>query len=195
MTGPPLPTPRQRFRCRQATPGMVRSTDETDPRRRIRPSRLGDPRPHRRLPRPDAGAALEQRPGNVRIDPRHDAPYRRRRCLLPVRAHAVVGGRSSRRTRWTWPRSEARWNSDGAAWSEFLAADLDPDVIVVRHREDGSESHAPLGIRLAQVVHHGTDHRSQICTALTNLGIEPPAIDVWDFAWQQGRLTETGPTS
>ncbi len=83
----------------------------------------------------------------------------------------------------------------GPAWSEFLAADLDPDAIVVRHREDGSESHAPLGIRLAQVVHHGTDHRSQICTALTNLGMEPPAIDVWDFAWQQGRLTETGPTS
>ena len=31
-------------------------------------------------------------------------------------------------------------------------------------------SHAPMGIRLAQVVHHGTDHRSQICTALTTIG-------------------------
>ncbi len=44
----------------------------------------------------------------------------------------------------------------------------------------GSESHAPLGIRLAQVLDHGT-HRSQICTALTTLGVEPPDIDVWDF--------------
>jgi uncharacterized damage-inducible protein DinB len=75
-------------------------------------------------------------------------------------------------------------------WKAVLAQDLDPDLLVVRHRDDGSESHAPLGIRLAQVVHHGTDHRSQVCTALTTLGIEPPAIDVWDLAWSEGRITE-----
>ena len=39
-----------------------------------------------------------------------------------------------------------------------------------------------MGIRLAQALHHGTDHRSQICTALTTLGVEPPEIDVWAFA-------------
>jgi uncharacterized damage-inducible protein DinB len=44
------------------------------------------------------------------------------------------------------------------------------------------------------VVHHGTDHRSQICTILTTLGIEPPPIDVWDYADQDGRLTEIAPT-
>jgi uncharacterized damage-inducible protein DinB len=82
----------------------------------------------------------------------------------------------------------------GRVWSSFLAEDLDPDRIVVRLRDDGSETHAPLGIRLAQALHHGTDHRSQICTALTSLGIEPPAIDVWDFADQDGRLTEIPPT-
>jgi uncharacterized damage-inducible protein DinB len=53
----------------------------------------------------------------------------------------------------------------------------------IRRRDDGSESHATAGIRLAQAIHHGTDHRSQVCTALTTLGIEPPAIDVWDYAW------------
>jgi uncharacterized damage-inducible protein DinB len=72
-----------------------------------------------------------------------------------------------------------------------VGGDLDPDEIVTRRRDDGSESSAPLGVRLAQVVHHGTDHRSQVCTALTVLGIEPPAIDVWDFAWGQDRLIET----
>jgi uncharacterized damage-inducible protein DinB len=35
---------------------------------------------------------------------------------------------------------------------------------------------------LAQAIHHGTDHRSQICTVLTSLGIEPPSIGVWDYA-------------
>jgi uncharacterized damage-inducible protein DinB len=82
-----------------------------------------------------------------------------------------------------------------AAWSELLAEDLDPDAVLERHRDDGSETHAPYGIRLAQAIHHGTDHRSQICTALTTLGVEPPAIDVWDYGVQHGRVVEIPPTS
>ena len=84
---------------------------------------------------------------------------------------------------------------NGAAWSAFVAHDLDPDTILVRHRDDGSEARAPLGIRLAQALHHGTDHRSQVCTALTTLGIEPPWIDAWAFAEHDGRLVETPPTA
>jgi uncharacterized damage-inducible protein DinB len=79
------------------------------------------------------------------------------------------------------------------AWPGFLARDLDPDQVYVRYRDDGSEAHAPLGIRLAQVLHHGTDHRSQIATALTQLGVTPPEMDVWDFAVSQGRLVEVPP--
>lgn len=84
----------------------------------------------------------------------------------------------------------AAMEADGPAWSTFLEQDLDPDTIVIRYRDDGTESHAPMGIRLAQAIHHGTDHRSQICTALTTLGIEPPLIDAWDYADSQGRLAE-----
>jgi uncharacterized damage-inducible protein DinB len=83
----------------------------------------------------------------------------------------------------------------GPAWSEVLARDPDPGTVLVRRRDDGSETHAPVSIRLAQALHHGTDHRSQICTALTTLGVEPPAIDVWDFAHAEDRLVETPPTS
>lgn len=84
---------------------------------------------------------------------------------------------------------------NGAAWASLLAGDLDPDEVIVRRREDGSESHAPLGIRLAQAIHHGTDHRSQVCTTLTTLAIEPPEIDVWSYAWQDDRLVEILATS
>jgi uncharacterized damage-inducible protein DinB len=82
---------------------------------------------------------------------------------------------------------------NGRAWAALLASDLDPDRVVVRNRDDGSDSFAPLSIRLAQVIHHGTDHRSQICTALTNLAIEPPPIDVWDFGAEDGRVYQTEP--
>ncbi len=81
----------------------------------------------------------------------------------------------------------------GSAWSSYLERNPDPDHVVVRRREDGSETHAPVGIRLAQALHHGSDHRSQVCTALTALGVEPPLIDAWDFADHEGRLTEVPP--
>ena len=45
----------------------------------------------------------------------------------------------------------------------------------------------PSRFRLAQVFHHGTDHRSQVCTALTSLGIEPPEIDLWAWGEATGR--------
>jgi uncharacterized damage-inducible protein DinB len=68
------------------------------------------------------------------------------------------------------------------AWQSLIAADPDPATVVVEYEDSGYETHAPLGIRLAQALYHGTDHRSQVCTALTTLSIEPPAIEVWDFA-------------
>jgi uncharacterized damage-inducible protein DinB len=78
----------------------------------------------------------------------------------------------------------------GEEWSRVIVGEMDPDRVLVRRRDDGSEGHATLGVRLAQAVHHGTDHRSQVCTGLTALGVEPPGIDVWDYAEAVGRATE-----
>jgi len=80
---------------------------------------------------------------------------------------------------------------DAPEWSRVVAELDDPDRIFVRQRPDGSANRSPAGIRLAQALHHGTDHRSQICTILTTLGIEPPEIDVWEFGVQDGRTIET----
>jgi uncharacterized damage-inducible protein DinB len=92
------------------------------------------------------------------------------------------------------PGLRAAMDRNGAGWTSVLTEDIDPDRVLVRHRDDGSTFRAPLGIRLAQVIHHGTDHRSQVCTALTTLGIEPPEIDVWDFGHAHDRVVETPPT-
>jgi uncharacterized damage-inducible protein DinB len=70
--------------------------------------------------------------------------------------------------------------TNGNAWMELLAAGPDGETDMVEHG-DGWDFHSPLGFRLAQVIHHGTDHRSQICTALTSLGLTPPEIDLWAY--------------
>ena len=76
--------------------------------------------------------------------------------------------------------------TNGALWLEVLAEAPDPDRLIEDLNGDVRYL-APVGIRLAQVVQHGTDHRSQVCTALTLLGVEPPDISVWAFGDQTGR--------
>jgi uncharacterized damage-inducible protein DinB len=79
---------------------------------------------------------------------------------------------------------------DGELWSTLLAERTDPDEVVIRSWDDGGRTEAPVGLRLAQALHHGTDHRSQICTALTSLGITPPEIDLWAFGEETGSVRE-----
>jgi uncharacterized damage-inducible protein DinB len=77
----------------------------------------------------------------------------------------------------------------GAGYRELLAGPLDPEADVAEHG-DGWDFVATLGIRVAQVVHHGSDHRSQACTALTGLGITPPDIDLWAYGRVMGLARE-----
>jgi len=89
------------------------------------------------------------------------------------------------------PTLRAVMEAHAAVWQRLIAGDLDPTTDVVEYEESGYETHAPLGIRLAQALYHGTDHRSQVCTALTAIGIEPPAIEPWDLAREDGRMFTT----
>jgi uncharacterized damage-inducible protein DinB len=90
----------------------------------------------------------------------------------------------------------AAMKSHGPAWSRLLAQDLDPDAVLNEvDEDDGYERNVAMGIELAAVLQHGTDHRSQVCTALTALGVEPPRIDVIDFGIQVGRVVEITPAS
>ena len=67
-----------------------------------------------------------------------------------------------------WSLSELRsvMTANGPAWAAVAAGEMDPDEdLVPRPEYDPVGGHAPTGIRLAQVVHHGTDHRSRAYAA------------------------------
>ena len=83
---------------------------------------------------------------------------------------------------------------NGSGWAEYISRSLDADAMVLEvDKTDGYQRWATVGFRLAQALHHGTDHRSQVCTALTTLGMEPPEIDVYDFGLDTGRIVEKMP--
>jgi uncharacterized damage-inducible protein DinB len=48
----------------------------------------------------------------------------------------------------------------------------------------------PVSLFLLQAVNHGTEHRSQVATILTNLGIEPPEMDGWAYFFESGHMVE-----
>ncbi len=48
----------------------------------------------------------------------------------------------------------------------------------------------PASLILLQAVNHSTEHRSQVATILTQLGIEPPAMDGWTYFFDAGHMVE-----
>ena len=69
----------------------------------------------------------------------------------------------------------------GAALLEV--ADMDPERVLERRRRDGTVLTAKAGTILAQLIHHGNDHRTQVETTLSAHGITAgrPDLDVWSF--------------
>lgn len=53
--------------------------------------------------------------------------------------------------------------------------------------DDGVSYDLTRSFLLAQIIHHATEHRSQIRSVLSSRGVEPPEISVW--AW---RLSDEG---
>jgi uncharacterized damage-inducible protein DinB len=70
-------------------------------------------------------------------------------------------------------------------WEQVLASPL--DVERVRVIDDGAEE-VRLGIFVAQALNHANHHREQVCAILTGLGIQPPDIQAWEYAWVTGRI-------
>ena len=78
----------------------------------------------------------------------------------------------------------ARWLAE--RWERILGPGLHPERLV-EHDEGGVRRLVRVGTVLAEAVHHGNHHRSQVCTALSTIDIVPPALDGWAYgAWMAG---------
>ena len=75
-------------------------------------------------------------------------------------------------------------------WESFFAdEEFDPKRVSTL---DLGTYECPAGIVMAEVFHHGSVHREQICAMLTDLGIEPPDVQPWGFADAMGISTFLG---
>lgn len=78
-----------------------------------------------------------------------------------------------------------------ARWMRFLSTPFDAErVHIVRWHDVGSRD-VPAGVVLAQAIHHGNEHRSQIATILSQLGVTPPEWGLWDYAEDTDRAPRT----
>jgi uncharacterized damage-inducible protein DinB len=75
----------------------------------------------------------------------------------------------------------------------FASGDVDGDRLVTDtplRRPDQPRFEMNAWAPLTQFVHHGNDHRAQICTTLSAHGIEPPDLQVWPYAMELGASRE-----
>ncbi|WP_255455587.1 DinB family protein [Microlunatus sp. Gsoil 973] len=70
-----------------------------------------------------------------------------------------------------------------------MAEPFDPERVVIV--DDGTEG-VRAGVVLAQAINHANHHREQVCAILTGLGIQPPDIQAWAYAWHTARIWRIG---
>jgi uncharacterized damage-inducible protein DinB len=69
--------------------------------------------------------------------------------------------------------------TSGAGFIEWASKVQAEDTVQVDW--DGTPRDVPKTIILTQVINHATEHREQIKTILTQLGIEPPDLQSWTY--------------
>jgi uncharacterized damage-inducible protein DinB len=74
-------------------------------------------------------------------------------------------------------REHARHSGEGL----ITVADTVDPAQVVRGTYRGEPFELPVIVLLMQAIHHATDHRSQIATVLSQLGMKPPDLSVWAY--------------
>jgi uncharacterized damage-inducible protein DinB len=87
-----------------------------------------------------------------------------------------------------FPLLRERAEQNGERFAGVISGD-DPGRVIGWTTQDGEDAAMPVALFLVQVINHGNEHRSQVCTVITTLGIEPPELSGWLYAIQSGALT------
>ena len=98
---------------------------------------------------------------------------------------------------WRWPTDqppnletlERAAQASAAFWESFLAQPHDPaHIVVVPDPREAKIHDVALGVILTQLLDHGTDHRSQVSTILSAIGMTPPRLDGWAYGRARGTV-------
>jgi uncharacterized damage-inducible protein DinB len=63
---------------------------------------------------------------------------------------------------------------------EAIADSIETDRTIRIEHEEGPAD-VPAFVILLQVINHATEHRIHVATILTQLGHEPPDLDLWQY--------------
>jgi uncharacterized damage-inducible protein DinB len=86
-------------------------------------------------------------------------------------------------------KEAAQWSGDELLQ---IAQATRAENLVEEHSDDFKTFvHYPLASLLMQAINHATEHRTQVSTIITQLGIEPPDMTGWQYMDEKGEFHET----
>ncbi len=75
-------------------------------------------------------------------------------------------------------------------WARYLATPFDAERTFAIPWDDDIDRDVPAGVVLVQALHHAGEHRTQVCTTLTAVGVPPLELGVWEYAADTNRAPQ-----
>ncbi len=86
-------------------------------------------------------------------------------------------------------KQAAQWSGDELLQ---LAQQTRAENLVEEHSDDFKTTvKYPLASLMIQAINHATEHRQQVSTIITQLGVEPPDMTGWVYMEEKGEFKET----
>jgi uncharacterized damage-inducible protein DinB len=71
----------------------------------------------------------------------------------------------------------------------FAKGELELEKTIERTGADGKTQRMPMGILIAQFLHHGNEHRAQLGSIFGANGIEPPHYSAFNWGTELGKIS------
>lgn len=74
-------------------------------------------------------------------------------------------------------------------FGEYANGPIDVERVITRRGADGSAQQMPTGILIAQLIHHGNEHRAQLGSIFGAHAIEPPHYSAFNWGHELGKIS------